>query len=290
MKKIISVFALVACVAAMCVAPVYAAGGLTLSSSAVTANKGDEIILSTTLDTTQGLKTLGLKIAFDLDDFELGVSDESKAIAAEYADYIGTPEYPTLDAVTMEAIGRASYVDDTYANTYASYASNKNLGAATIDYEEKDGFGYVTFGYAIATAKGSLNKLTDMAVGGIVLNAKTADKKEAKITIEEATYSGADGVDTPCVSNEIAIALNGYGTDPKAEVAALEDGGDMYGMKTKVAKVTTNGAEVSKAKVTLGDEFKYYDLPAGVSGTADFIAIIRYAASLGNPAFTLSVE
>ena len=76
------------------------------------------------------------------------------------------------------------------------------------------------------------------------------------------------------------------------EVAELEKGGEMYGMNTQVAKVTTNGAEVSKAKVTLGKEFKYYDLPTGVSGTLDsFIAIIRYSAELGdNPAFELSVE
>jgi hypothetical protein len=80
--------------------------------------------------------------------------------------------------------------------------------------------------------------------------------------------------------------------DPKVTVAALEDGGKMYGMNTKVAEVSVpEGATASKATVTLGEESKTYDLPAGVKGqVGSFIAIIRYAADLVNPAFTLTVE
>lgn len=80
--------------------------------------------------------------------------------------------------------------------------------------------------------------------------------------------------------------------DPKVTVATLEDGGKMYGMNTKVAEVSVpEGATASKATVTLGEESKTYELPAGVKGqVGSFIAIIRYAADLVNPAFTLTVE
>lgn len=80
--------------------------------------------------------------------------------------------------------------------------------------------------------------------------------------------------------------------EDKIEVAALEDGGNMYGMKTKVAKVTIPaGKTATKAVVSDGTTSKNYDLPSGVKGgAAEFIAIIRYAADLVNPAFTLKVE
>ena len=110
-------------------------------------------------------------------------------------------------------------------------------------------------------------------------------KKAFKATV------GSTNVTASFTNEQVGYTVKAPTVTPAGpEVADLEDGGDMYGMKTKVAKVTTNGAEVSKAIVKLGDESKSYDLPAGVSGTADFIAIIRYAASLVNPAFTLSVE
>ena len=245
MKKIISILTLMVIMFTVCTVNVFA------------ATTGEEVIFSVSLDTTNGTKTLGFKITFDPNDFELGTSTAADNAAEEYAEYIGTEAYPTLDAVTKELLGRASYVDDGYADTYAGYAGNKNLGTAEIGFEEKDGKGLIGFGYAVGTAKGALNKIDNMSVGGAVLKVKTTEKKEATILITEATYSGSDGVDTPCTANEVKIALNGY-TGEEEEVfddsfeGFVNDNGDVVetgfekgNVATVFAKATENLAAES---------------------------------------------
>jgi len=245
MKKIISILTLTVIMFTLCTVNVFAASNLTLSSSVSAAATGEEIILSTILDTSNGLKAVGFKITFDTNDFELGISTESKAAADAYADYIGTPEFPTLDDVTNTLLGRASYVDDAYYNAYNGYATTKKFDSATMGgYEAKDGVGYITFGYASEKAKNALNKQDSMSVGGAVLKVKTTEKKEATITLTSATYAGTDGVDTPCVTNEVKIALNGYGEGEEV-FAAIEQSKEGTNTVLTVWGKNTSGAELA---------------------------------------------
>ncbi len=226
MKKIISLMTVVAMIVSMSSLTAFATNTrtVTLSTDVTTANVGDEIEALATLDTSNTVKTIGVKIAFDPNDLELGVSAESKAVAEEYADYIGTEDFPTIDDVTKTILGRASYVSDNYANTYAGYASTKNLGAATIDYQEKDGLGKVTFGYAISTAKNALNKIDNMIIGGVVLKVKTTAKKQTTIKLVEAANSDKDDTAYNTIVNEVVINLNGYvpGSDPVDPITVTE--------------------------------------------------------------------
>ncbi len=210
MKKILLTFSLVASILATSVVPAFAAGDLTLTSTKDAANVGEEFVVTATMDTSNGVKTIGFKIAFDPNDFELGVSEESKALEAEYGEYIGTDDFPTLDSVTQAMLGRDSYVSDEYANTYAGYATTKNLGTATIGYEEKDGLGKIGFAYGVQNAKNALNKIDEMVLGGAVLKVKTTEKKEATVYIVEADWSDKNNTGYKCATNEIKIALNGY--------------------------------------------------------------------------------
>ncbi len=252
MKKIISIFMLTVVMFTMCTINVFAASGLTLVTSTETAVVGDEVVLAATLDTSNGVKTVGFKIAFDPNDFELGTSAQADQIAEEYADYIGTPEYPTLDSVTLEAIGFASYVSDEYISTYSGYQSNKNLGNATIGFEEKDGAGKVGFAYAITTAKGNLNKIDNMMLGGAVLKVKTDAKKESTIKILEATFSGSDNATVNLTTNEVKIALNGY-TGEEEEVfddsfeGFVNDNGEVVDTGFEKGNVATVFAKATEA-------------------------------------------
>ena len=147
----------------------------------------------------------------------------------------------------------------------------------------------------------------DGVLAEVTLPLKAAIAEDVELTIANASINTTDfetdvkyGYGDPAVigtcAGELTVTsatLKGEEKpEPEVTVAALEDGGDMYGMKTKVSKVTIpENVEVSKAVVTLDGVSKEYDLPAGVKGAlAGFIAIIRYNAELVNPAFTLTIE
>lgn len=211
MKKFLSMTLVVAMMAVSSVTA-FAAAEFTTTTSATTANAGDEVVISETLNTTNGVATMGIKFKFSLNDFELGTSDKADGYAVEYADLIGTPDFPTLDSVCETMDGVPSHVADAFITTHGSYADKqKYTGASTKGaYEEKDGYGYVTFAHANDSAKNALNKTDNYLVGAVVLKAKTTDKKEATIEVVEASYSGSNLVDTPVTCNSVTIALNGY--------------------------------------------------------------------------------
>lgn len=257
MKRLISLIAVVAMLATMFSFSVSAAdtlGTLTMTVDAVDnkASQGDEFIASVTLDTSNGIKGFGFKIAFDPDDIELGLSTSAKEVNLDdYAEFIGTPDFPTTESVYEALISHKSYVDDTYFSTYGSYASNKKFGDPTIGYEEKDGTGYVGFGYAGSAAKNALTKIDNMAVAGAVLKVKTAEKKQTTINILEATAAGSNGVDTPSVVNSITLNLNGYGEVVEPEVPTAEDLGLFtdanQNFKVTDKVMTSNGYSIEKA-------------------------------------------
>ena len=163
------------------------------------------------VNTSNGISALQAKIVFNSNDIELGLSDESKAVIEEYEEYIGTEDFPTVDSLVAEVLGRNSYVSDIFANTYDRYPKNGQLGSATIGYEVKDGAGKVAFAYVISNAKTESNKIDNMLVGGVVLKVKTSEKKQTTIRIIESKWS--DGLHTSLdfVTNEITLNLNGYG-------------------------------------------------------------------------------
>lgn len=254
MKKIISIIAVVAMLASMCTFTAFAQNTrtITLSASAEKANVGDSIEFLATLSTSNAVKAMGTKIAFDPNDLELGISAESAAVLDEYKDFVGTADFPTNDSVTEAILGRKSYVSDTYANTYATYG-NKNLGNATIDYEEKDGLGRVAFGYAITSAKNALNKVDNMLVGGAVLKVKTTEQKQTTIKLIETNTTDGSNTKYDSIVNEVVINLNGFGEVVEPTIPTAED----LGLETdasQVAKITenvmtSNGWSINKALV-----------------------------------------
>ncbi len=220
MKKIISMLTLAATVVTMCSFSVFAdyASTLTMSTN-VTENKavaGDEFVVTVKVGTTQGMKGLGFKVVYDPNDFELGMSQDAKDIFADYTPDLG---YASFDEFCInEGAGCASYVDTEYFNEYSGLKTAAKLGDPVIDYENKNGKIYVAYGYAKGTTISATNAQTDFPMGGLVLKVKTAEKKAATITIEEASAIGTDGVDTPStIANTITLNLNGYGEEPEEE-------------------------------------------------------------------------
>lgn len=256
MKKIISLIAVVVMLASMFTVPAFAADVRTLTLATtdedLKVNAGDEFDITVSVDTSNTIKTIGFKIAFDPNDIELGTSASADLVAEEYADFIGTEDFPTLDSACIAVNGYASYVDDGYISTYGGYASTKNLGAATVGFEEKDGLGKVGFGYAVTTAKNALNKIDNMVIGGAVLKVKTTEAKQTTITIVEASSSNKNNeLAYSTIANEIVLNLNGYGevVEPEVPTAAdlglFTDASQNFKVAEKV--MTSNGYSIEKA-------------------------------------------
>ena len=224
MKKFVSMFTIVATVLTMSSVSVFAdyASTLTMSSTAIDnkATSDQEVIVSTTLGDSKGIKGLSYKFTFDNRDFELGVSEDAKEyyMNSEYEEDLNLDYDGDWEALTKDFCGHYSYVDDTYNSTWKTYTiDEKAISAPEIFVFTEGNTTTVAFGYSRSAAITTAKRVREMLVGGIVLKVKTSEKKPSTITLTEATASGADGIDTPStIANSITLDLNGY-TGEQAE-------------------------------------------------------------------------
>lgn len=150
--------------------------------------------------------------------------------------------------------------------------------------------------YEVASVDFTVNK--DVTEAQIFKMIESADEELINMVSKQVIESGsitsqidfalADG-SLKCPEMSIGVA-DAPAAPTTPVVSALEDGGAMYGMKTKVAKVEIPADyAATKAIISDGSKTQTYDLPLSVKGASSFVAIIRYAGEAVKT-FTLTVE
>ena len=230
---------------------------ISVDTESITAvSEGEEFVASVLLDSTSGLKTLGLKITYDPNDIVLGTSATADEAIELYSELVGIEGgFATEAEMILGMTGKKAFVDDTYNTVYASYdASTPKKGISNASIVEKESEGTVMFSYARDAAMSTVPVLVtkNMHVAGTVLKVNTTEKKQTQITITEATASGSAGKDTPCtIANTITLNLNGYGEVVEPEVPKAAD----YGLFTDASQnfkvdapvMTSNKYAIEKA-------------------------------------------
>jgi len=254
LKRIISILTVVMLVVSMFSITAMAADPktMTIALLADKANAGDEITVNAVLASTVEVKDMQVYIEFDPADFELGTSDAADDLYAEYGEYVGTEDYPTLDDLCKDQLGVASYVDTAYYDAYSALKDTKKWGSPAIGAEVKDGMMNVMFSYMKTGAISKLNNTNDLSVGGAVLKVATAEQKQSVISVKKSfTTYDTSGTKLNVVSEDVVVNLNGYGEVVEPEVPTAADLG-LFTDATQNAKVTekvmtSNGYSIEKA-------------------------------------------
>lgn len=236
MKKIFSILIMTAMIISMVTITSFAATGVTMSVDKTSANKDDTIIVTFTLNDTNGVRSLGIGAKFD-SDFVLG-----------------------YDSKSVEEYEVASWVGSTYLDEYDSLGKTSKWGDPVYgaDTTVYSGYTYANAQYAKATAVTKTNE--NVKVLQVLLKVNTSDKKQAVITMPNAYWGDASNNKVTFAQQELKINLNGYTEGGSGSTGVVIDGEDFTnatdGMTSSDVKNTT--VTVGDSVYNMGENGKVY--------------------------------